>query len=138
MKLDCSLLDESSSIHDFDCGENALNYYLKDLAILFQKRRFGITMVFFEKNDKAKKVAGFYTLSPASVQHDLLPIKLIKGPKPNPIPGFRICRLAVDKLHQGKGIGHSIFIHALKKCLDQASQIGGSIIIIDAKHQKAK
>lgn len=138
MKLDCSLLDEYSSIHEFDCGENELNYYLKDLALLFQKRRFGITMIFFEKEDPSKKVVGFYTLCPASIQQDLLPPKLLTGPRPNPIPGFRIARLAVDKRFQGQGFGHNIFVHALKKCLDQALQIGGSVIVIDAKHQKAK
>ncbi len=62
---------------------------------------------------------------------------MITGPKLNPIPGFRICRLAVDKKYQGKGYGKIIFVHALQKCLDQAKQIGGSIIIIDAKHEQA-
>lgn len=81
---------------------------------------------------------GFYTICPASVQKESIPEKFLKGPKPNRVPAFRICRLAVDQNFQGKGLGRLIFIHALKKCLDQANQIGGSIIIIDAKHERAK
>lgn len=138
MLLEFESLDETSSIQDFDCGEVELNSYLKNLALLFQRRHFGVTITFFDKKDSDKKVIGFYTLCPASIQQDSLPKKLLTGPKPNPIPAFRICRLAVDKYHQGKGLGQIIFIHALKKCLDQANQIGGSVVIIDAKHEKAK
>jgi ribosomal protein S18 acetylase RimI-like enzyme len=29
-------------------------------------------------------------------------------------------------------------VHALKKCLDQADQIGGSVIVVDAKNVQAK
>ncbi len=138
MQLEFALLNEGSCIQGFDCGEAELNSYLTDLALLFQRRRFGVTVTFFEKSDPDKKVIGFYTLCPACIQQDSLPEKLLTGPKPNPIPAFRICRLAVDKCFQGKGIGQIIFVHALKKCLDQASQIGGSVIVIDAKDEKAK
>lgn len=138
MQLEFGLLEEESFRQEFDCGEIELNSYLRDSALLFQRRRFGVTITFFEKGDPNKKVIGFYTLCPASIQQNSLPEKFLTGPKPNPIPAFRICRLAVDKLSQGKGVGQIIFIHALKKCLDQANQIGGSVIIIDAKHEKAK
>jgi GNAT superfamily N-acetyltransferase len=138
MELEFGLLTEESCVSEFHCGEIELNSYLKDLALLFQRRRFGVTMTFFDNKDPQKKVIGFYTLCPACVQQNSLPKKFLTGPKPNPIPAFRICRLAVDKSFQGKGIGQVIFVHALKKCLDQASQIGGSLIIIDAKHEKAK
>jgi GNAT superfamily N-acetyltransferase len=138
MQLEFSLLNEGSNLNAFDCGEEELNTFLKDLALLFQRRCFGVTVTFFEKEDPIKRVLGFYTLCPASIQKDLLPEKFLTGPKPNPIPAFRICRLAVDKGFQGQGIGQMIFIHALKKCLDQANQIGGSVVVIDAKHDKAK
>lgn len=138
MKLDFELLDEFSCINEFDCGEDDLNYYLKDLALLFQKRCFGVTVTFFEKEDSTKRVIGFYTLCPASIQREILPKKLFTGPRPNPIPGFRICRLAVDKSFQGRGIGDIIFIHVLNKCIEQARQIGGSAVLIDAKHDRAK
>lgn len=138
MQLDFKLLDESSSVHEFDCGDNELNTFLKNLALLFQKRRFGVTVTFYDSNSDPKKIIGFYTLSPASIELGLLPPNFISGPKPNPIPGFRICRLGVDKNYQGFGIGKKIFINSLNKCLDQSKFLGGSIIIIDAKHEKAK
>ena len=136
--LEFGLLNEESCISEFDCGEIELNSFLKDLALLFQRRCFGVTVIFFEKEDPSKRVIGFYTLCPACIQQDSLPKKFLTGPKPNPIPAFRICRLAVEKRFQNKGIGQIIFIHALKKCLEQANQIRGSVILIDAKHAKTK
>ncbi len=83
-------------------------------------------------------IVGYYTLSPASIQRQALSEKMLTGPRPNPIPGFRLCRLAVDRQYQGKGMGKKLLVHALKKCVDQAKQIGGSIVIIDAKNEQAK
>lgn len=138
LRLDFSILDEKTPIHEFDCGEAELNYFLKNLALLYQNRRFGVTMVFSCREDKSKTVIAYYTLCPASIQIEDLPEKFLSGPKPNPIPAFRLCRLAVDKSYQGKKIGSLIFVHALKKCLDQANQIGGNAVIIDAKNENAK
>jgi len=138
MQLDFELLHEKSLIESFDCGELELNSFLQDKARLFQQRNFGVTVTFFEKNNPIKRVIAFYTLCPASILQNLLPEKFLTGPKPNPIPAFRICRLAVDKNYQGKGVGAAILVHALKKCLEQAAYIGGSVVIIDAKHEKAK
>lgn len=138
MQLDFSILDQHSNIHEFDCGESELNDFLKSFALLFQNRRFGVTMVFFCREDDSKKVVAYYTLCPTSIQRADLPEKFLTGPRPNPIPGFRLCRLAVDKSQQGKKIGSLIFVHALKKCSDQANLIGGCAVLIDAKNEKAK
>lgn len=134
--LHFSLLDETINCDEFDCKDESLNSFLKTSSLLFQKRHFGITIVCFEL--PTQRLVGYYTLCPASIQRDALPQKMITEPRPNPIPGFRICRLAVAAEYQRQGIGKRLLVHALKKCLDQAEQIGGSIIIIDAKHQQAK
>ncbi len=135
MSLHFELLSESTVTSTFDCGEPELNAFLANFALLFQKRNFGVTIICYEEASK-KDIIGYYTLCPASIQRDSL--TLFTGPRPNPIPGFRLCRLAIDTRYQGNGFGKLVFVHALKKCLDQASQLGGSVVIIDAKHEKAK
>jgi GNAT superfamily N-acetyltransferase len=134
MQLNFTLLNEHTGVEGFDCGNHELNAFLKNLALLFQHRHFGVTITCFS----AKELIGYYTLCPACIQREELPEKMMTGPRPNPIPGFRICRLAIDKEHQGKGYGKILFVHALKKCLDQAEQIGGSVVIIDAKDEEAR
>lgn len=138
MQLGFSTVHDELNTHDFDCGDVELNFYLKELSIIYQKRHFGATVVFFEKNDIQKKVIGYYTICPASIHRELLPSKMLTGPRPNPIPAFRLCRLAVDLKFQGQGLGKIIFVHSLKKCIDYANQIGGNIVIIDAKNEKAQ
>lgn len=133
-----SLLSDTDEISEFDCKEEELNSFLKNLALLFQRRHFGVTMLCSGQQGEKKEIIGYYTLCPASIQRELLPEKFLSGPRPNPIPAFRICRLAVDKRYQRKGYGKFLFVHALKKCLDQAKQIGGNIVVIDAKNEKAK
>jgi hypothetical protein len=85
--MEFELLHEKSCISEFDCGVTELNSYLSDLALLFQRQRFGITITFFE-NEENKRVIGFYTLCPACVQQDSLPQKFLTGPKPNPNTWF--------------------------------------------------
>ncbi len=133
-----STLTETSLTDHFDCGEEELNQFLKNFALLFQQRHFGVTIICTEKSDPKKQVLGYYTLCPASIERNFLEKKTLTGPRSNPIPGFRLCRLAVDKNCKGKGYGKMLLIHCLEKCLMQSEQIGGSVLIIDAKNEKAK
>jgi GNAT superfamily N-acetyltransferase len=133
-----SLLNEIDEISEFDSGEEELNAFLKNLALLYQRRHFGITVLCTLSKKAKTEIIGYYTLCPASIQREILPEKFLTGPKPNPIPAYRLCRLAIDKRYQGKGYGKFLFVHALKKCLDQAKKIGGHAVIIDAKDEKAK
>lgn len=132
-----STLEEGSNVSQFDCGEEALNLFLKNHAALFQKRHFGVTMVIYEAQDPECIVRAYYTLCPAQVERSHLPDKLINGPQPNPLPAFRLCRLAVDINYQGKKLGEAVLIHALKRCHELAQMIGGTAVIVDAKHEKA-
>lgn len=136
MNLYFGLINKSLPISAFDCDEPELNVFFKNSAILFQERHFGVTVVCSDTTSGV--IIGYYTLCPACIQRSLLPEKLITGPRPNPIPAFRLCRFAIDHRYHGKGYGKILFVHALERCLAQAHQIGGSIIIIDAKHHKAK
>lgn len=136
MQIHFALLDESTNVDEFDCKDENLNLFLKNLALLFQKRHFGVTII--GKDAITAKLIGFYTLCPASIQREVLPDKFLSGPRPNPIPGFRLCRLAVDDSYQGKGFGRVLLVHALKKCLAQSREIGGTVVMIDAKDEKAK
>ena len=136
LELHFSILEESTDLNKFDCGEEELNLFLKELAFLFQNRHFGVTMTCTNKTDRG--LIGYYTVCPASIQRETFPEKFMTGPRPNPIPAFRLCRLAVDKKYQNQGYGKILLVHALKKCLEQSKQIGGSVIVIDAKHARAK
>lgn len=105
---------------------------------MYQSRRFGFTILCHQTEDPDQRVIGYYTISPAQVFRNELPEKFITGPKPNPIPAFRLCRLAIDKNFQGKGIGEIALFNALKKCYEGSSVFGGALVIVDAKNENAK
>lgn len=131
-------LSVASNIADFDCGSEDLNHFLRHFSFIYQNRRFGVTVVCHEAGDPSQRTIAYYTIAPAQIFRNELPDKLFSGPRPNPIPAFRLCRLAVDKAFQGKGIGEIALFNALKKCSDGAEVFGGALILVDAKNKTAK
>jgi GNAT superfamily N-acetyltransferase len=52
------------------------------------------------------------------------------------VPGFRLARLAVDRRFQGKGIGGQLLLAAGRRCLLAAAEVGGVVLVIDAKNER--
>jgi GNAT superfamily N-acetyltransferase len=52
------------------------------------------------------------------------------------VPGFRLARLAVDRRFQGQGIGGQLLLAAGKRCLLAATEVGGVVMVIDAKNER--
>jgi GNAT superfamily N-acetyltransferase len=123
-------LTETQGTEIFDCGDENLNSYLKNHAFSNQKRRLSTTIV----AHSGDSIVGYYTLSPAQIERKIFPTKLAKGLPNYPIPAIRLCRLAVDQRYQGKGFGEELLVHALQKCLLISKEIGGYIVIVDAKN----
>ena len=53
------------------------------------------------------------------------------------VPGFRLARIATHVRLQGKGLGGQLLAAAGRRCLRAASDVGGVILIIDAKNERA-
>lgn len=134
MLLTFSPLQEDQKIEDFDCGEDDLNFYLKNHALSNQLRKLSSTVVAYSE----AKIIGYYTLSPAQIEREILPVKLSRGLPNYPIAAIRLCRLAIDRHHQGKGLGEELLMHALMKCLHISNEIGGYVVIVDAKNLNAQ
>ena len=82
-------------------------------------------------------IAAFYAISPtqASRMADHLPRSLHGGY--STVPGYRIGRLAVDKDHQGQGVGTQLLYDALLTVVTAAEAVGGRVIVIDPIDQRA-
>jgi ribosomal protein S18 acetylase RimI-like enzyme len=52
------------------------------------------------------------------------------------VPGFRLARLAVDRKLQGRGIGGQLLLAAGKRCLLASAEVGGIVLVIDAKNER--
>ena len=121
----------------FDCGELELNTYLQKFARQNDENYLSKTFVAVSL-DQPEEVIGFYSLSAGSIEFDTLPANLYKKLPRYPIPVVRLTRLAVDKKHQGQGLGQSLLMDALTRYVKLSKEIGILGLIVNAKHERAK
>jgi len=128
-----------SKRHDraaFDCGDADLNLYLQKFAR--QNHESGGAKCFIAApSDAPSHVLGFYTLSPASLDYARTPALAKKGLARYDVPVFRLGRLAVDRMAQGRGLGGALLLRAAHRCIRVADDVGGVALLIDAKNDRA-
>lgn len=120
----------------FDCGEEALNNYLKTLSSQHDKKDLSRTFVLTSPQNESQ-IKGFYSLALCTVAIETLPIEIAKK-YPNDIHCALIGRLAVNKIHQRQGFGEILLIDAIRKAIESSSLIPTPMIIVDAKNEAAK
>jgi GNAT superfamily N-acetyltransferase len=119
----------------FDCGEQALNEFLRRYAR--KSHELGGAKTFLAIDDADKKtILGYYSLSPASIDYSRTPEIIRRGLARHDVPGFRLARLAVDRRVQGKGMGGQLLLAAGRRCLLASVEVGGVVLLIDAKNER--
>ena len=127
-----------SKKHDreaFDCGDEALNEYLRRYARQSHERGGTKTFLAIDNADN-RTILGFYSLSPASVDYVRTPEVVRRGLARYDVPGFRLARLAVSQKVQGQGMGGQLLLAAGRRCLWAAAEVGGVVLVIDAKNER--
>jgi GNAT superfamily N-acetyltransferase len=127
-----------SKDHDreaFDCGDAQLNEFLRRHARQSHERGGAKTFVATPTGDE-RRVLGFYSLSPASIEHARAPALASKGLARYEVPVFRLGRLAVDARWQGHGLGGQLLLAAGRRCIRAAAEVGGVALLIDAKDER--
>ena len=120
----------------FDCGDAELNEFLEKHAR--QNHEAGGAKTFCAIDDAdPKRVLGFYSLAPASLGHGRVPIYVTKGLPRHDVAGFRLARLVTHVELQGRGLGGQLLLAAGKRCLRVSAEVGGLILVIDAKNDRA-
>ena len=121
----------------FDCGEAALDEYLRRYAR--QNQDSGIARTFVALGAaEPKRVIGYYSVAVGAIDRANLPAQAAKRFPGFPIPVARIGRLAVDRAVQGQGLGEDLMMDALRRTLRVAAEVGIVAVLIDAKHERAR
>jgi GNAT superfamily N-acetyltransferase len=129
-------LDGSAPTAGFDCGEKALDEYLQRYASQDIKR--GVARVFVALSaEQPQVVAGFYTLSAASIAAETLPEKWRKKLPRYPVPVALLGRLAVHRQSHGQGLGSILLADACKRVAAASETLAVAAIVVDAKSPKA-
>lgn len=120
----------------FDCGQADLNVFLAQHARKAHESSVSKTYVALDAED-GTTIHGFYTLSPAQVEFYRVPDAARPGSGRYPVGGFRLARLAVSQMWQGRGLGGQLLVAAAVRCIRASAEVGGTTLIIDAKDEKA-
>lgn len=127
-------LHNSHDRRRFDCGNSALNDYLRRYARQHADANISRTYVACEE----QRICGYYSLAMAAIKKQQLPSQYHKRFADYPVPMARLARLAVDVGYQGQGIGKLLLLDALYRCLELSRNIGMAGVIVDAKHEQAQ
>ena len=130
-------LGSQHRLDQFECGEPALDEWLKRHARAAHAS--DSARVFVATLEDGETVAGYYALAAAQVAPEEAIARATKGqPRSRPVPAVLLARLAVDRRHQGMGIGRSLLQDVLLRCVEAAGAIGARILLVHAKHDRAK
>ncbi len=125
-----------ASRHDvsaFDSGVPELDVWLKRRALQNEASGASRTYVVAARD----RVVGYYALATGAVaQHEAT--GKVRRNMPEPIPVMVIGRLAVDRDHQGQGLGSALLKDALLRTLNAASIAGIRAVLLHAISDDAK
>jgi len=120
----------------FDCGDASMNDFLQRYAR--QSHESGAAKTFLAIDDAGdKSILGFYSLAPGTLTYVDTPEIVHRGMARHDVPGFRLARIAIDVRWQARGVGGQLLAVAARRCLRAAAEVGGVVLIIDAKNDRA-
>lgn len=121
-------------IDSFDCGEEALNQWLRKYSL--QNQGAGAAQSYLGLVDGV--VVGYYSLAVGQIESIEAPEGLRKRLARHPIPIMLLARLAVDKNWQRKGVGRALLRDAILRTLQAAEIAGICAIAVHAKDNVAR
>ena len=126
-------LNESHILDQFECGEPALDDWLRRRALANQAS--GASRTFVTCRDA--RVVGYYALAAGGITSNEAPGRVRRN-MPDPIPVMVLGRLAVDSREQRKGLGALLLRDAVERTRRLASEMGMAGIVVHAISAEAK
>lgn len=120
----------------FDCGETALNNYLKQVAGQHDNKDLSRTYVLTSPQNESQ-IKGFYSLALCQVDLSELPPNIAKKYS-NGMYCTLIGRLAVSKSNQRQGLGSLLLMDAIKNAVLSSELVPKPMIIVEAKNEIAR
>jgi GNAT superfamily N-acetyltransferase len=118
---------------EFSCGDEIKDDWIRRFAIA---NHFGGGARVYVAT-RGARIAGFYTLSSASIQHKDATPRMSKA-MPNPIPAVLLGRLAVDMKEAGQGLGTALVRDAVIRTVQAAEVVGIRVLLAHAASAEAR
>lgn len=125
--LTISKLSKSHSLVGFKCGQQKLDDFIQNEALIFHEEGLGITYLAF----CGMELVGFVTISMADVrtrqmEEHGVPIRVEN------YPALQIGQLGVDEKIQRKGIGTKLVKWCMFKAIELSKDIGCRLLVLNA------
>ncbi len=121
-------------IDAFDCGQEALNNWLRKHALQNQGAGSAQTYVGLAGD----VVIGYYSLAVGQIEYCDAPERLQKGLARHPVPVMLLARLAVEKNWQKQGVGRALLGDAVRRTMQAAEIAGIRALAVHAKDDRAR
>ena len=127
-------LDAGHDLSAFDCGEPALDEWLRRRAL--QNEESGASRTYAICAGQ-RRVVGYYALAVGAVAHAGAPGRVRRN-MPDPVPVMVLGRLAIDQAWQGRGLGPALLRDAVLRTLQAAGIAGIRAILVHAISDRAR
>lgn len=121
-------------LSEFDCGEAAINNWLRKRALKNQES--GATRTFVVCEKESNRVVAFVGLTVGGLSRADVTGKL-KRNMPDSVPVAIIGRLGVDLNHSDRGIGQDMVLEGLRRALAASVHAGLAAVLVIAKNPQA-
>jgi GNAT superfamily N-acetyltransferase len=129
-----ALLADQHDVAGFDSGVATLDDWLKRRARANQAG--GASRVYVAADDD-HRVAAYYALAAGAIALSEAPGRLRRN-MPDPIPMAVLGRLAIDRPHQGRGLGAALLKDAFLRIAQASAIVGMRGILVHAISDEAK
>jgi GNAT superfamily N-acetyltransferase len=121
-------------IDAFDCGQEALNTWLRKYA--HQNQGAGAAQTYVGLADGV--VIGYYSLTVGQIEFCDAPERLQKGLARHPVPIMLLARLTVHRDWQKQGVGRALLLDAVLRTMQAADIAGVRALAVHAKDDNAR
>ncbi|MCP9809697.1 GNAT family N-acetyltransferase [Cyanobium sp. HWJ4-Hawea] len=124
-------------IHDtkhFRCGSDSQDNFLRRTAK--RQQRDGYTRLYVATDaahaGESRACLGFYAINAHAIGvADVPPAAALRAPRSSLIPGIYLSHLAVERSHQGKGLGRILLVDALQQSQRAGQILGVRLMLLD-------
>jgi GNAT superfamily N-acetyltransferase len=118
----------------FDCGEPALDEWLRRYAGQNRRRDTAATWVIADADDR---VAAYASIAMTGIDRSAAPTGLAKQ-APDPVPALLLGRLAVDRHYSGRGVGTALVAHVLATAVELNTHAAARAVVVNAINPNAR
>lgn len=136
-KLECVPLAPTDDLESFDCGNVALNLWLRGHALSMQKRRYSRVFIVRQTGDTDSTIVGFFALSAMSVQRPQLQPTHQRA-ELREVPAILLGKFALDKSVQGRGLSAALLAAAVDRVGGATRHIGARLLVADPVDERAR